>query len=102
MKKTVAVLIASAALVAASQTFTGVISDSMCGADHQGMHMGSDSKCASECVRMGARYSLWTGKANYALSDQKTAARLAAKKVTVTGSLDGKGTTIQVTSIAAQ
>lgn len=100
MKKTLGILIASAALLAAaSQTFTGTITDSMCGPDHRAMHMSSDARCAAECVRIGSHYTLWTGKANYALSDQKNAARFAAKKVTVTGSLDAKGATIQVSSI---
>ena len=63
------------------------------------MHMGSDAKCVTECVRMGAQYTLWDGKTNYELSDQKNAAKFAAKKVTVTGALNAKGDTIQVTSI---
>ena len=101
MKKTFAIAIASAALLlaAANQTFTGTITDSMCGADHKSMHMGSDAKCVTECVRMGAHYTLWDGKTNYGLSDQRNAAKFPAKKVTVTGSLNAKGDTIQVTSI---
>ncbi len=103
MKKQIAMLIAAAALMLAAgqQTFTGTITDSMCGGDHKAMKMGTDEKCVTECVKMGAKYALWDGKAAYVLSDQKTPARFAAKKVTVTGTLDEKTKTIQVVSIAA-
>jgi hypothetical protein len=52
-------------------------------------------------VRGGAKYALWDGKETYVLSDQKGAAKFAAKKVTVKGTLDASGKTIQVSSIAA-
>ena len=98
MKKTIATLLISAASMWAA-SFTGTVTDSMCGADHKSMNMGSDEKCVTECAKMGAKYALYDGKNTYTLSDQKAAAKFAAKKVTVTGTLNG--TTIQVTSIAA-
>jgi len=49
----------------------------------------------------GAKYALWDGKETYVLSDQKSAANFAAKKVTVKGTLDAQAKTIQVSSIAA-
>jgi hypothetical protein len=102
MKKTIATILASAALMwGASQTFTGTVTDSMCGADHKSMKMGPDEKCVTECVKMGAKYALFDGQNAYTLSDQKGAARFAAKKVTVTGTLDETTKTIQVSSIAA-
>lgn len=103
MKKTIAVLIASAALVLAAGkgTFTGTITDTMCGAGHKAMNMGPDEKCVPACVKAGAKYALYDGKNVYTLSDQKTPAQFAAKKVTVTGTLDSAGKTIQVESIAA-
>jgi hypothetical protein len=52
-------------------------------------------------VRAGAKYALWDGKATYVLSDQTGAAKFAARKVTVTGTLDAKAKTIQVSSIGA-
>ena len=100
MQKTIATILASAALTwAAGNTCTGTVTDSMCGGDHKGMNMGTDEKCVTECVKMGSKYALYDGKNTYTLSDQKAAAKFAAKKVTVTGTL--KGSTIQVTSIAA-
>ena len=103
MKTRIAILMASAALMfAADKTFTGTITDSMCNGDHKAMKMGDDPKCVVECVKgMGGKYALYDGKSTYILSDQKTPAKLAAKKVTVTGTLDEKTKTITVASIAA-
>ena len=84
--------------------FTGVVTDTMCGADHKAMNMGSDEKCVRECVKMDPakwKYALYDGKNVYVLSDQKGADKFAAKKVTVNGTLDAKTKTIQVQSIAA-
>lgn len=99
MKKTIATILISAASMWAA-SFTGTVTDSMCGADHKSMNMGSDEKCATECVKMGAKYALYDGTNTYTLSDQKAAAKFAAKKVTVNGTLDAKTKTIQVSSIA--
>jgi len=107
MKKRMAIGIFAAALSAASAaTFTGVITDSECpkGApDHKAMAMAApDAKCVMECVKgMGGKYALFDGKAVYTLSDQKTPEKFAAKKVTVTGTLDAKTKTIKVDSIVA-
>ena len=105
MKKTIAILFAAAALSIAAdkQTFTGVITDDMCAdANHKDMKMGSDPKCVAECIKgMNGKYVLYDGKASYELSDQKTPAKFAAKKVTVTGTLDEKTKTITVASMAA-
>lgn len=102
MKKTILTIFASAALMwaAGSQTFTGIVTDSMCGADHKDMNMGPDEKCVTECVKSGAKYALFDGKNSYTLSDQAGAAKFAARKVKVTGTLDEKAKTIQVSSIA--
>jgi hypothetical protein len=101
MKKTLSALLASSALLLAAETFTGTVTDSMCGGDHKAMKMGADEKCARECVRMGSKYALWDGKTSTVLSDQKTAGKLAGQKVTVSGTLDAKTKTIQVSSISA-
>jgi len=105
MKKTIAIVFAAAALTFAAdkQTFTGVITDDMCAdANHKDMKMGSDPKCVKECIKgMNAKYVLFDGKAAYKLSDQKTPEKFAARKVTVTGTLDEKTKTIAVASIAA-
>ena len=46
---------------------------------------------------MHAKYALWVGKDTYVLSDQKKPAQYVGKKVTVTGTLNGKE--LQVKSI---
>ena len=99
--KEIAIFLTGAALLMAAgekKTFTGVISDQMCGADHAMMNVKPDSKCVTECVKMGSKYVLLSGGQVYVLSDQKTPEKFAAQKVTVTGTVDGKN--IQVTSIA--
>jgi hypothetical protein len=99
-------VLAIEALTAAAdkQTFTGTITDDMCPkADHSQMQMGpTDAACAIACVSVhGASYLLYDGKNAYMLSDQRMAEKFAAKKVTVTGTLDTKTKTIQVESISA-
>ena len=63
MKKQIAITIAAAALMLAApakQTFTGVITDSMCAnADHKAMNMGADVGCVTACVKAGAKYVLY-------------------------------------------
>ena len=104
MRKPIALIIASGTLAfAASQTFTGIITDDLCGnADHKAMNMGVDEKCVTECVKgMNASYVLFDGNETYMLSDQKRPAVFAAKKVTVTGTLDAKTKIIKVQKIVA-
>jgi hypothetical protein len=99
------VLILALAGMSAGQgvrTFTGVITDSECStADHAHMRMGpTDPACVTACIsEHGAAYVLFDGKNTYALSNQKTPERFAARKVTITGKLDAKGKTLQVESI---
>lgn len=101
MKKVVSVLFAGALLAgAASQTFTGVITDSMCGKDHSAMKVTPDSKCVIECVRHGSKYELYDGKTAYLLSDQKTPEQFAGQKVKITGTLNEKTKIIKVDSIS--
>jgi hypothetical protein len=88
----------------ANQTFTGVITDSMCAkADHSQMQMGpTDADCTTACVSVhGANYVLYDGKDAYTLSDQKTPEKFAGQKVRVVGTLDVKTKKIEVVSIAA-
>ena len=104
MKPLILSLMAMAALAAApgTRTFTGVITDSMCStADHAQMRMGpTDAECVTACIsEHGGTYVLYDGKTVYALSDQKTPEKFAARKVMITGTLDAKGKTIQVDSI---
>jgi len=103
MKVVLAAVIAiGAAGAPAARTFTGTITDSMCEkADHSGMKMGpTDAECARACnEEHDAAFVLYDGKMVYALSDQRTAAKFAGRKVTVTGAVDAKTHTIKVASI---
>jgi hypothetical protein len=98
------VVIAALASAQGKRKFTGTITDSMCAtADHARMRMGpTDAECTIACINAhGALYVLYDGKEVYTLSDQKTPEKFAGKKVTVTGILDAKTTTIKVDSITA-
>jgi hypothetical protein len=84
-------------------TFTGVITDTMCGKDHTHMHLNPIEECVRQCVKAGKdKYALLTpaGKL-YKLSDQKAPEPFAAKKVKVTGTLFEKTGIIQVDRIEA-
>ena len=95
---------ASLSLAQTKETFTGVITDDMCGATgHAQMRMGpTDAECTVACVLAhGARYALSDDSNIYILSDQRTPEQFAGQKVTVVGVLDAKTMTITVESIAA-
>lgn len=83
---------------AKKQTFTGAISDSMCGASH--MMPGSAKDCTLKCVDNGSKFVLVgpNGKI-YQLSDQKSPRAFAGENVKVTGTLSDD--TITVASITA-
>ena len=83
------------------QTFTGVISDSVCALSHGSMRMGpTDAECAQACVEEhDATYVLVDEKTVYKLSDQRAPKPFAGKKVKVVGTLDAASRTITVTSI---
>jgi hypothetical protein len=102
MKTLIAFLFAVVLAPPATQTFTGTITDSMCGtADHSHMQMGpTDAECTKACVEEhDASFVLFDGKNVYVLSDQRMPAKFAGQKVTVTGTLDAKTSTIRVASI---
>ena len=106
MKPLIVSLLVVVAVSAAqrAETFTGVITDSECGAvGHTQMRMGStDAECTKACVDAhGASYVLYDGKNVYALTDQQTPERFAGQKVKVTGTLDIKTKTIKVGSMTA-
>ncbi len=105
MRLRIACVLACAALLTGQgkQTFTGVITDSMCAtANHAQMRMGpTDPECVIACVRAhDAVYVLYTGKEAFDLSDQKMPEKFAGKKVTVNGTVDAKTKTIKVESMA--
>ena len=103
MKNTIFLLFAGALLAAGAgpQTFTGVVTDSMCGKDHAMMKVAPDSKCVQECVKHGSKYALFDGKSAYVLSDQKSPEQFAGQKVKITGTLYEKTKILKVDSIGA-
>ena len=83
----------------APRTFTGVITDTLCGAGHAMMKAQSDAACVKLCVKGSGQYALFDGQNVLKLTDQKTPAKFAAQKVKVTGAYDEKTKTIKVASI---
>ena len=95
----VSVLVGS--LSAASETHVGVVTDTMCGANHAPMKVSPDSKCVLECVKHGSKYALLEGTKVYTLSDQETPAKFAGQKVKVIGQLYEKTGILKVEKIEA-
>jgi hypothetical protein len=94
-------LVLSAAAAAAA-TYTGVITDTMCGAKPHTMFKGhTDPECVRLCVKGPHVYALLDGPTVMKLSDQKVPAQYAAQKVKVTGTYDAKSNTIKVVAIEA-
>ena len=80
-----------------AKTFSGMITDSRCGAKHKASDK-SPEECARACVRSGATYKLVNGDKSYDLrGNEKDLARKAGQRVTVGGTLSG--TSIEVSSI---
>jgi hypothetical protein len=95
--------LALSAALASGATFTGIITESMCIANHKAMNMGPDPDCTRKCVQSSkdVKYVLYDGKRAYKLSDQETPAQFAAQRVIVTGTLFEKTGVIKVDKIAA-
>jgi len=84
------------------QSFTGNVTDAMCGAGH--MMAGDAAACVRACVNKGSKYALVVGDKVYALdTSDKTALgqldKLANQQARVTGQANGD--TIAVSSVAA-
>ena len=91
-----------AALAASPKSFTGTVSDAMCGAKHE--MPGAPAECTRACVSKGSKYALVVGEKVYTLetSDKSALATLdkqAGEKATVTGT--EKDNTITVSSVKA-
>jgi len=93
--------ICTCALTAANlpQTFTGVITDTMCRTKHGMRKDQPDDQCIRMCTKGSYLYALFDGTNVLRLSDQKMPAKYPAQKVKVTGTLDEKTKTIRVSSI---
>ena len=93
---------AGTAFAASGKTFTGTVSDSMCGAKHA--MPGNDAACTRACVSKGSKYALVVGDKVYTLETSNQAAlstldKQAGAKATVTGT--EKDNTITVSSVKA-
>jgi hypothetical protein len=93
--------LAFSAYAASGKSFTGTVSDAMCGAKHA---IPDAAACTRGCVAKGSKYALVVGDKVYTLdtSDQAALATLdkqAGAKATVTGT--EKDNTITVTSVKA-
>lgn len=91
----------SVMFAAKAETFTGEVSDSMCGAKHG---MSDKAACTRACVKKGSNYALVVGDKVYTLqsSDDATKAKLdklAGEKAKVTGTAEGDN--IQVSKVMA-
>ena len=89
------------AYAAGSQTLTGEISDSMCGAKHM---MADKAACTRACVKKGSKYALISGDKVYTIesSDKSVEDKLnalAGENAKVTGTVNGE--TISATKVIA-
>ncbi len=96
-----AATLAVGSLAAVSETHVGVVTDTMCGANHASMKISPDADCVVQCVKHGSKYALLTGGKVYTLSDQETPAKFAGQKVTITGQLYPKTNILKVEKIEA-
>jgi hypothetical protein len=80
-----------------TQTFSGEISDSMCGAHHM-MKNATAAQCTRECVKQGSDFALGSGSKVYTLKGDKAQLdKFAGQKVTIKG--EASGDTITVKSV---
>jgi len=95
------IFVACVAGAESPKTFTGVITDTMCGSKpHSNMMKDkTDAECVRLCARGPNAYALFDGNTVMKLSDQKTPAKYAGQKVTVTGVYDERSKTLKVESI---
>jgi len=92
-------LAATSAFAAGGKSYTGTVSDVMCGAKHS---MGDAASCTRACVGKGSKYALVVGDKVYTLETSDKAAlagldKQAGEKATVTGT--EKDGTIAVASV---
>src|SRR5277367_5953562 len=97
--KTIGLLLVIVGIAVGAETFTGVITDTMCGATHTMMKNQPDDACVKMCTKGSSEFALFDGKMVMKLSDQKSPAKLAAQHVKVAGTYDEKSKTIKVASM---
>ena len=99
MRIILTLIFATLAVAVNAETFTGTITDTLCGTSHTMMKSHPADQCVKLCAKGQYSYALFDGTSVIRLSDQKTPARFAAQKVKVTGTLDAKTKTIKVSAI---
>src|SRR5579884_1457963 len=79
------------------KTLTGVISDSMCGAQHMAKDK-SPAECTRMCVKQGQKYALVVGSKIYTLNGHESELeKMAGQRVKLTGQVSGD--TVSVSSV---
>jgi hypothetical protein len=110
MKRTILSIGAGLLLVpilslAAQETWTGEISDSMCGANHQAMAKSGQKvnprDCTLECVKAGNKYVFVSKRQVFEIANQDLPdlGKQAGHKIQLTGDLASDGKTITVAKI---
>lgn len=103
MKYAISVILAALPLLAAPQTWTGQISDSMCGANHAAMgDMGKNPKdCTAACVKGGGKYVFVSNGKVFEIANQTYGelSKAAGQDVSLTGDLAPDGKTITVSKL---
>jgi hypothetical protein len=85
----------------APKIFSGVITDSFCGARHATNTSKDPAECTRACVRRGAKYVLVNGDTTYILAGNRALLdKLAGERVQVRGTLAGD--TLKASSITAE
>jgi hypothetical protein len=88
------------AFAAKAETFTGEVSDSMCGAKHA---IADKAACTRACVQKGSNYALVVGDKVYTLktseANKAKLDQLAGEQAKVTGTATGD--TIEVSKVMA-
>jgi len=112
----VAILAGSLTLFSAEKTWSGKISDSMCGADHSAMtkehqkegqvpaqsaQSDKDHECTLACVKSGGKYVFVTGGKVYDIENQDFAELQghAGHTVKLTGQMSADAKTIKVSKV---
>lgn len=71
-------------------TFSGMVTDSFCGARHSRYSNMTPTQCAAACIRNGASYLLVDGDHRYSLKgNRESLKKLLGMRANVTGTRDG-------------
>jgi hypothetical protein len=74
----------------AAKTFSGIVTDSFCGARHEKDSSKSPEECSRECLRNGAQFVLVSGDAKYVLAGNKNILNgLVGQRARISGVLEG-------------